>query len=641
MDIQPGQNFAHYQKLTFLGQGAMGQVFRAHDSRLDRSVAIKILPVDFASDSGRLRRFEQEAKAVAQLNHPNIVQIFDTGTWEGVPYLVMELVEGPTLRAWMGSGPVVPRKAVAMAIQLAQGLAAAHDVGIVHRDLKPENVLIGKDGRPRILDFGLAKVFQGPTQDTITDSLNETLTLQGHIVGTVGYMAPEQLNEGRLDGRTDLFALGVLLWEMLTGSRPFRCGSAIDTLHAILRQDPPDLPSTLNVPTPLERCLRRCLEKEPANRFQSARDLAFALEQITWESTGSSGTRPPMPPLGKQLRLPLVAWTALALAGAILLGFKLPHHSGFRSERLTPSARVFSSARFLPNQKSIVYTASFGGPNAEDFGDLYRLNPGEPPLFLGIRNCRVEDVSTSGELLLTLHGSSPEGLVLGAKAVLAHMPAVPGTSPRILPDVINGISDTAVWAKGGQAAIVENFPGKVGTTFTYDGHPFFIAPEGAASAFVLNAEGTSITFPEFQGEKIFRTTVSLDGRLISRTPADGLILGLRPHKRGLVSFQLSADFKNPWKIVSIADSGAIRETPFPMDAELWDINDAGDFLITPGWDYFSGTLQWLEPSQSRERSINRVPPVGVRDLNLSVRYVHEVREVDSWRRALQNRRCGS
>ena len=147
MDIQPGQNFAHYQKLTFLGQGAMGQVFRAHDSRLDRSVAIKILPVDFASDSGRLRRFEQEAMAVAQLNHPNIVQIFDTGTWEGVPYLVMELVEGPTLRAWMGSGPVVPRKAVAMAIQLAQGLAAAHDVGIVHRDLNHGNSVFPTSSR--------------------------------------------------------------------------------------------------------------------------------------------------------------------------------------------------------------------------------------------------------------------------------------------------------------------------------------------------------------------------------------------------------------------------------------------------------------------------------------------------------------
>jgi len=267
-------------------------VYRAHDPRLERDVAIKVLPEDFRSDPERLRRFEYEAKAIAQLNHPNIVQVFDIGIWEGVPYLVMELVDGSSLRAWMNRKPVPVRQAVGTAIQIAQGLAAAHDAGIVHRDLKPENVMLGKDGRVRILDFGLAKLFRHPSLESCDESLySQSQSEGGRVIGTVGYMAPEQLGGERLDGRADLFSLGVMLWEMLAGERPFRGDSAIDTMHAILHQEPPDSAGIGKCSQSLERVLRRCLEKKPSLRFQNARDLGFALESLTSEQDAPGQAR--------------------------------------------------------------------------------------------------------------------------------------------------------------------------------------------------------------------------------------------------------------------------------------------------------------------------------------------------------------
>ena len=380
----------------------MGQVYCAHDPRLERDVAIKILPEGFLTDAERLRRFEQEAKAIAQLNHPNIVQVFDRGICEQVPYLVMELVEGPSLRSWMGHMPVPPRKAVEMVIQIAQGLAAAHEVGIVHRDLKPENVLVGKDGRARILDFGLAKLFHGPDLGSFMGTECETVTGNGHIVGTLGYMAPEQISAGRMDGRTDIFALGVILWEMLTCSRPFQGDSSIDTMHAILRQDTPELPLDLKVPLALERVLRRCLEKEPATRFQNARDLAFALENLPNSSSTTSQSQLPTLSMPSVRRRPVFWWASIGLAACTLAGGFL-FLSRSNKAQITYSYPVtqeleVNEARLLPGGRGLVME---GRSSRTDPTRIWLVGiDGTPIPVSGTEGCTLLDVLPDGSILL-------------------------------------------------------------------------------------------------------------------------------------------------------------------------------------------------------------------------------------------------
>ncbi len=268
-----------YEILSPLGAGGMGEVYRARDTRLDREVAIKVLPQLVSLDSERLLRFEQEARAAAALNHPNILSVYQMGTYLTIPYIVSELLEGKTLTEVMRPGPLPPRKAIDYAIQIARGLAAAHDKGILHRDLKPENLFITKEGRVKILDFGLAKIAQ---PDESRANLTQTITLPGVAIGTVGYMAPEQVRGLATDHRADIFSFGVILYEMLMGQRAFHGPTSADTMSAILSQEPPSI-SQLAPDTPfaLERVVHRCLEKYPEQRFQSASDLAFALEALS------------------------------------------------------------------------------------------------------------------------------------------------------------------------------------------------------------------------------------------------------------------------------------------------------------------------------------------------------------------------
>jgi eukaryotic-like serine/threonine-protein kinase len=276
----------------------MGQVYRARDTRLDRDVAIKVLPELFARDPEWLARFEREAKSVAQLSHPNILGIFDFGqTSSGVDgqsrevtYAVMELLEGETLRERVAQGPIPPRKAIEFGIQIANGLAAAHDKGIVHRDLKPDNLFLTRGDRVKILDFGLAKTtFQAPSDVTAAG----VATAAGLVMGTVGYMAPEQVRGQAVDHRSDIFAFGAVLYEMLAGRRAFGGDSPADTISAILNTDPPDFETERGaIPPALERIVRRCLEKKPELRFQSAQDLAFALDTISTRSSGATAAVP-------------------------------------------------------------------------------------------------------------------------------------------------------------------------------------------------------------------------------------------------------------------------------------------------------------------------------------------------------------
>jgi serine/threonine-protein kinase len=291
----------------------MGEVYRARDPRLGREVAIKVLPDEVSADRERLSRFEQEARAASALNHPNILAIFDIGTQSDVPYVVSELLEGETLRDRLAGAPLPARKATDYAIQIAEGLAAAQERGIVHRDLKPENLFVTADGRIKILDFGLAKVTRPdapgvprPEAPTIA-----TETRPGVVMGTLGYMSPEQVRGQPADPRSDIFAFGAVLYEMLTGHRAFRRATAADTMSAILKEEPEFAPAHPGVPPPLEHIVLRCLEKSPKERFQSARDLAFALRQSSSASAAPQSVSSPAP------RSRLILW--LALGGLVVL----------------------------------------------------------------------------------------------------------------------------------------------------------------------------------------------------------------------------------------------------------------------------------------------------------------------------------
>src|SRR5664279_2010103 len=293
MALAPGTILGQYEIRSPLGAGGMGEVYRAQDTRLDREVAIKVLPESLTADPDRLRRFEQEARAVAALNHPNILAVYQMATHDGVSYMVTELLDGETLRERLRRCPVPIRKAIDYAVQIAHGLAAAHDKGITHRDLKPVNLFVTKDGRAKILDFGLAKV--GPSKDSSGEEATlGTGTEPGMVMGTAGYMSPEQVRGKTADHRSDIFAFGTILYEMVTGKQTFRKPTSAETMTAILNEDPPSITQvTAATPPGLQRVVNRCLEKSPEQRFQSASDMAFALEALSDSGmTTSTGGHP-------------------------------------------------------------------------------------------------------------------------------------------------------------------------------------------------------------------------------------------------------------------------------------------------------------------------------------------------------------
>ncbi len=330
MALRTGARLGPYEILGSLGAGGMGEVYRARDPRLQRDVALKVLPEDAAADPERRRRFENEARAVAALNHPHILAVHDVGTDGDVSYVVFELVEGETLRQRLARETLPPRKAVEHTIQLCRGLAAAHAEGILHRDLKPENVILTRDGSLKILDFGLAKLVPGPEEAEGTEI--PTDTRPGTLLGTVGYLSPEQAKGRPADERSDVFAVGVVLYEMLSGQRPFRGDSHAEAVAAVLKEDPPALVSPSGpVPPALDRTVRRCLEKDPEDRFQSARDLGFALDALSGASGESElGAEAPRWPRIRRhgTILAVVLAVAALLAGVLADRLWLPPAEG-------------------------------------------------------------------------------------------------------------------------------------------------------------------------------------------------------------------------------------------------------------------------------------------------------------------------
>lgn len=363
--LSPGKSIGPYKILSLIGSGGMGDVYRASDPRIGREVAVKVLPPHFSNDADRMRRFQQEVRAAGMLNHQNIVAIYDSGMEQGNPYLVSELLRGESLRQKLKGAPLPMKKAIEYALQVAEGLSAAHEKGIVHRDLKPENIFVTREGTVKILDFGLAKLThpEGSNASSDTSGSASQRTDTGVVVGTVVYMSPEQVRGAKVDHRSDIFAFGAVLYEMLCGNRPFQGETQVEVMHAILKSDPPELSQgNSDVPPALERIARRCLEKKPDHRFQTASDLGFALDTLSSPLTTGAAVKL------QRNRKRLLAWilTSIVLVAAVALGSFL--YQSFRNasshqdapvQRLSvllPENSVVDTIAFSPDGKSLAYT---------------------------------------------------------------------------------------------------------------------------------------------------------------------------------------------------------------------------------------------------------------------------------------------
>jgi Tol biopolymer transport system component len=449
MALVAGTRLGPYEILALLGAGGMGEVYRARDTRLGREVAVKVLPSAYSADPERMRRFEQEARAAAALNHPNIVAIYDVGTHEGSPYVVSELLDGATLRERLAGGAIPQKKAVEYALDIARGLAAAHAKGIAHRDLKPENLFGTRDGRIKILDFGLAKLTRPDAADS-GRSKAPTLPIDtdpGMILGTVGYMAPEQVRGEPADHRADLFALGAILHEMLTGKRPFHRATAVETMNAILKEDPPDLSGAPRPVSPaIERIVAHCLEKDPGARFQSAQDVAFNLETLSGLSEPSGAFARPGKGRRRTRTLAALAAIALLLVAAFVAGRALQ-----RGRAAVPSYRQLTfrkgpifGARFAPDGQTYVYAAAWQGSSYE----IYMGRLGSPgSRNLGIPGANLFAISPSGEMALCLGARREAGDL--TRGTLARAPLGGGAPREIIADVFG-----ADWSPDGSSLAI-------------------------------------------------------------------------------------------------------------------------------------------------------------------------------------------
>jgi len=434
----------HYRVLEKIGAGAMGEVFRARDERLGRDVALKLIHSDLTGDPDHLRRFELEARAAASLNHPNIVTIYDVGSHDGRPYIVSELLEGKTLRTRLTEGALPVRLAIEYSAQTVQGLIAAHDGRIIHRDLKPENLFLTTDGVVKILDFGVAKL--QPESGRPVEELT-TETRMGGIVGTVPYMSPEQLRGKKVDHRSDIFSVGTILYEMLTGRRAFKGETEVDTITAVLLKDPPEVDlEQAGIPVSLRQIVDHCLEKEPENRFQSARDLAFSLETLS-DTPGGRVRRLGMPKVQAKI-LPWAVAGLLLIVTLLLVGKQAQQKTMLPDyRRLTFDKGTVYAARFAPEYRSVVYGAAWNGGPLQIFSTGGDSLSTQSPNFT---DANVLAISKTGELALLLDGDHRAHLEI-ENGMLAVAPLAGGSPKQILEDV-----RWADWGANDKLAVVHH-----------------------------------------------------------------------------------------------------------------------------------------------------------------------------------------
>jgi Tol biopolymer transport system component len=461
MALTSGTKLGPYEVQSLLGAGGMGEVYRARDTRLQRDVAIKVLPSSLARDDDRVRRFEQEAKAVAALNHPNLLTVFDVGTLPDPagngtsPYIVSELLEGSTLRARLAEAPLGQRKALEYAAQIAGGLAAAHERGIIHRDIKPENIFITKDDRVKILDFGLAKLTQAEADSQTSLPTAASATEIGLVLGTMGYMSPEQLRGKKVDARSDIFSFGAVLYEMLSRNRAFHGDSTADVVSAILNQQPPELAVTNQEISPaLDHIVRHCLEKDPGLRFQSARDLAFQLSVLR-ETRSSTAMHAVSQAAEEKHRRPVMLaglgalLLILLLAGTWFLARSTAHLVPPKFVQLTYQQGYVEAARMLPDGKNFICASRWGSDAKTGLFTGTIDTPGLRPL--GVPADVLLSVSSTGDLLVLqdLHSVGPGYAAVGRLARLS----VSGGAPRPLQENVQ----YADWAPDGSDFAVVRF----------------------------------------------------------------------------------------------------------------------------------------------------------------------------------------
>jgi eukaryotic-like serine/threonine-protein kinase len=455
MPLSAGTRLGPYEIVSPLGAGGMGEVYRARDTRLGRDVAVKVLLPEVSADDARRRRFEQEARSASALNHPNIVAVYDVGSVDSMTYLAMELVEGRTLRELLVDGALPARKLLDVAVQVADGLAKAHEAGLVHRDLKPENLIVSKDGFVKILDFGLAKLTEMTSSDGVSalaTMAGAPGTIPGTVMGTVGYMSPEQASGRDVDFRSDQFAFGSILYELATGKRAFQRNTGAETLTAIIREEPQPLGQVNpRVPAPVRWIVERCLAKEPEERFASTKDLARDLRSLRdhlSETSVSEAIAPASParrgvPRWLAAAIGLVVGAAAAIGGLRLLERDRPY-SARDLQRLTFRRGSVLSARFAPDGRSVVYSAAWEGKPSE----LFTTRPESPESrALGLSPASLLSISPAGDLAVSI-GWRP---LLGWETVgtLARV-SLEGGAPR---EVLENVGE-ADWSPDGKELAV-------------------------------------------------------------------------------------------------------------------------------------------------------------------------------------------
>jgi serine/threonine protein kinase/Tol biopolymer transport system component len=617
MNIQPGTRLGRYEIRSLIGVGGMGQVYQAVDAALGREVAIKVLPPEVARASDRLKRFEVEAKAAGALNHPNILVIYDVGTHNDAPYVVSELLEGETLRERLKAATLPFRKSLDYAAQVARGLSAAHAKGIVHRDIKPENLFITKDGHVKILDFGIAKL-TNPLGEFGSEPESETMRLDTHpgvVLGTAGYMAPEQVRGEVADHRADIFSFGAVFYEMLSGKRAFQRESQIETMSAILRDEPAELSETNRSIAPVfERIVRHCLEKRPEDRFQSTRDLVFDLETVStagFSETSTLGLQAPEIIRRRQaMRIP---WRALAifailvaLAGAFFLGrgsgpAKMPSY-----HQLTFRRGTVWSARFSSDTHLVVYSAAWG----ENRLDLYSTQPeSTESRSLELKDADLLGVSSSGEMAVLINRKYIGHFI--SQGTLARIP-LGGGAPR---EVLDNVQQ-ADWSPDGQnLAIVRYVGGR--NRLEYPIGKTIYETDGYVSYPRVSPQGDKIAFLDHPGQWDNRgwvAVVDLAGNMKK-------LSGEWSDEEGLA---WSPDGKEIWFSASKAGEVAALYAVTPAGRErvvarvptnlmLHDIARDGTVLVS-AYKY-STPIVGLPPGESAERDLSWLDGISVYDLS--------------------------